>query len=69
MKTLEELKQEMDSAWDAYAAAGAAFDAAARAAWAAFDAAAGAYEDAWGAWDAARSAYNKKLKEVESEDT
>ena len=63
MKTLEELKQEMDialAAWDAARAVAAARDA-----WGAwYDA-----DDAWDAYAVACAAYNKKLREVESEDT
>ena len=59
-KTLEELKQEMDAAWDARAAVYAA---------AARGVADNAYEDAWDAYAVTRAAYNKKLREVESEDT
>jgi len=63
VKTLEELKQELDDARAAWTAA----DDAANAAWtaAAWDAA----NAAWDAWDAAWYAYNKKLKEIENEDT
>ena len=56
MKTLEELKQEMDDA-------NTAADVARAAAWD------DAYEDAWDAYAVTRAAYNKKLREVESEDT
>ena len=64
MKTLEELKQEMDMALAAWDAARAAYDAAAdRVAYAAAAARAAyvAYEDDW-------DAYHKRLKEVENED-
>jgi len=53
-KTLEELEDEMYAARDVYDAAPEGSDA----------------EDAaWDAWDVARDAYNKKLKELEDEDT
>ena len=54
MKTLEELKQEMDiarAAWDAW---GADDDA--------------AWDAAWGAYLVAQDAYDKKLKEMADED-
>ena len=63
MKTLEELKQEMDIARTAWGAA----DASAYAAWTA--AAWEAADVAWTAWDAAWYAHNKRLKEIENEDT
>jgi len=63
MKTLKELKREMDDAradWEA--AYDARLAALAAADWdAAFDA-------AWDAWCDARVAYHKRLKEVENED-
>ena len=60
MKTLEELKQEMDAAWDARAAVYAA---------AARGVADNAYEAAYDAWCDAANAYHKKLRELDDEDT
>ena len=53
MKTLEELKQEMDAAWADWWYA-ATWDA--------------AWDAAYAAWGAAYAAYNKRLKELEDED-
>jgi len=58
MKTLEELKQERDTARAAYNTA----DVAAQEAYDAWNA-------AWDAWEAARAACHKKLKEIENENT
>ena len=55
MKTLEELKQEMDAAWADCEAAWDAYEAV-------WDAARDVYLTAW-------DAYDKKLREVESENT
>jgi len=60
MKTLEELKQELEDTEAAFDAAVAGLDAA-RSAMADWDI---AWGDAWRAWDAAITAYHKKLKEV-----
>ena len=69
MKTLEELKQEMEAAWadceaawDAYADCEADCDAAWDAYEAVWDAARDVYLTAW-------DAYDKKLKEEADEDT
>jgi len=59
-KTLEELKQEMDAAWDARAAVYAA---------AARGVADNAYEDAWDAYAVTRAAYKKRLEEMADENT
>jgi len=64
MKTLEELKQELEDTEAAFDAAVAGLDAA-RSAMADWDIAWDiAWGDAWRAWDAAITAYHKKLKEV-----
>ena len=77
-KTLEELKQEMDSAMAAYATADDAEDSN----WIAWGDADDVYNAGWAAWDAAardatyardayivaQDAYNKKLKELADED-
>ena len=77
-KTLEELKQEMDSALAAYTTADDAEDSN----WIAWGDADDVYNAGWAAWDAAardatyardayivaQDAYNKKLKEVENGD-
>jgi uncharacterized protein YbcC (UPF0753/DUF2309 family) len=81
MKTLEELKKEMDTARAAREDTRTAARTASRAtdaAWAAYDAARAAYDAAraaveWGTWRAAyvvaRDAFNKKLGEITDEDT
>jgi len=79
VKTLEELKQEMDIALAAYATADDAEDIT----WRAWDAADDVYNAGWAAWDDAardaatarttwrnaRDAYKKRLKELDDEDT
>ena len=74
MKTLEELKQEMedaradcDAAWDAYADCDADCDAAWDAYEAVWDAARDAYETVWDAYAVACVAYNKKLRELKED--
>ena len=65
MKTLEELKQEMDSALAAYATADDAEDST----WSAWDDAARDAATARTTWRNVRDAYKKRLKELDDEDT
>jgi hypothetical protein len=71
IKTLEELRQEMDTAWaDWWDAADAAVVDDDYAAWsAAYATARAVWDAAYAAWGAWYDAYNKRLKELADEDT
>ena len=73
MKTLEELKKERDAACSVSDSSWAIAIKASSIADGSFNAEAAEayliYDEAYAAYDAARSAYNKKLEELEDEDT